>query len=218
MATVLARGYMRLGSSVDPLRTKVYAEEFTEDGWIDSTGTQAFVVPSGTVGGGFLRGQTANAKVFRGSASTRIPRVVALDEVTPWWTSFGFRVNSGITTGDWCLMGMSDPSSLVTAAVGLYGPGPGGVTKFAGYTYNGANEDDTQSTISVDGGIHEAEIWFDETSFWMSVDDEAARQMTHTHLFAGTAVAPCWLSNGANTARSSDVFWRAAIWPVSYTV
>lgn len=237
MTALLARGYARLGSAVTPARTQAFAERATELGVVDASGTLSFAVPTGVVGGGFLRSATSvNAKLCLGGYSVtpmpplspvtstpptltvvRVPRLISLDETTPFWTSFVFRVNSPGAGNNWSLFGMVDPTvgGLIAAAIGLYSPGPGGLTKFAGYTYNGVAEDDTLSTITVDGGIHTGELWFDGLKWWMSFDQETPIQMTHTHLFTGLAVAPVWWTN-FTSAGTGDWFARAAIWPVAY--
>jgi len=221
MAALLARGYTRLGSAITPARTKAFAEDFTEVGWDDASGTKAWTVPSGVVGGGFLRGGVGtNSLVVRGVGNAtaglqRIPRVVALDEITPWWMAFEFRVNTPGAGNNWCLFGMRDPGSNIAANVGYYSPGPGGNAHFAGYLFSTA-EDDAVSTVAVDGNPHSGEIWFDGTSYRLSIDQESPVVFVHSHPFTGTPVAPCWNYN-FSASGSADVFARAAIWPVAYT-
>lgn len=228
MATILQRGYDRLEASIDRNRTKSYAEEFSEVGWSTASGTTTYNVPTTIVGGGFLRAggvSTVNDQLVRGLNASgavgppdvrRTARILSLDEATPWWFAVGFRVVAQ-TAGTWGLFALRDPAGLLAVTVGFYGPSS--LTKYMAYTYNGVAENDTLSTINVDGEIHCAEIWFDgiqpSPKYWLSIDDETPIQMLHTGLFTGAAVSPVWMySQTAST--TNDMFWRAGIWPVGY--
>jgi hypothetical protein len=150
-----------------------------------------------------------------GTFANRNPRTGLLDQVTPWGVAAQIQVK--VNDSGYCLIGMSDPTSVGAGPKGVYvGYEPGTNARFfEGYKSNaggGGGVDTAPSRVQADGDYHIVYVFADASGFYkFSVDGETPIPLPNVNTFSN--LLGC--VRIALAGSSARVSWCTAIWPGS---